>query len=61
MAEAFGYPSDHIANLDAMYYTGQGVTQDYVQAHTSFNIAAARRRVGAAKIMTTRSHIIVDR
>ncbi len=29
-------------NLGVMYHNGQGVTQDYVQAHMWFNLAASR-------------------
>ena len=29
-------------NIGVMYYKGQGVPQDYVQAHMWFNLAASR-------------------
>jgi TPR repeat protein len=37
---------DHLALL---YYSGQGVAQDYVQAHMWFNLAAAQGKADAAK------------
>ena len=36
-------------NLGVMYYEGQGVPQDYVQAHMWFNLAAASGKENAAE------------
>ena len=30
------------SNLGAMYYDGEGVSQDYIQAHMWFNLAAVQ-------------------
>ena len=32
-----------------MYYTGKGVSQDYVQAHTWINLAVSRATTGEAE------------
>jgi len=41
--------ADAQSNLGTMYYKGQGLTQDYVQAHMWWNLSAAQGEPGAAK------------
>ena len=43
-------------NLGLMYYNGQGVTQDYVQAHKWFNLTAANNsnKTGREKAASNR-------
>ena len=36
-------------NLVVMYHTGQGVPQDYTQAHKLYNLAAAQGHANGAK------------
>jgi TPR repeat protein len=40
-----------------MYDTGQGVPQDYVQAHTWINLAASRATTGEAKYRLARDSL----
>ena len=40
-----------------MYYTGKGVSQDYVQAHTWINLAVSRATTGEAKYRLARDSL----
>jgi len=43
--------ADAQTNLGFMYQSGRGVTQDYVQAHMWYSLAAARLPPGEARDM----------
>ena len=45
------------SNLGLMYANGQGVPQDYVQAHTWINLAASRATTGEAKYRLARDSL----
>ncbi len=48
-------------NLGVMYQNGQGVTQDYVQAHMWYNLAASRMPAGDERDGAVKNRDLVEK